>query len=221
MFTVSATEKKFNATPEQFEKILTLYGELFKGDPPGCDPNERGTGWPTEDPGYANGRWAMAPMGTWLWGRRSESATAKDILENKTAIAALPVAEGATPATYLEVKPIMMNKYSKNKKAAWDLIKYICSKDKMGEWLADSGGIPARTDSLQMDVFTKSEIGWWIQGFAGLLPQSVAQEPINWGPVSEANLKAVNLVIYEEKTPKEAAQWLHDTITGLLKAGEL
>jgi hypothetical protein len=39
--------------------------------------------------------------------------------------------------------------------------------------------------------------------------------------VSEANLKAVNLVIYEEKTPKEAAQWLHDTITGLLKAGEL
>ena len=221
MFTVTATEKKFNATPEQLEKILILYGELFKGDNPACDPNERGTGWPTEDPGYANGRWAMAPMGTWLWGRRSESATAKDILENKTAIAALPVAEGAMPATYLEVKPIMMSRYSENKTAAWDLIKYICSKEKMGEWLADSGGIPARNDSLQMDVFTKSEIGWWIQGFANLLPQSVAQEPINWGPVSEANLKAVNYVIYDEKSPKEAAQWLYERIIELNKAGEL
>jgi len=221
MFTVTPTEKKFNATPAKFEKILTLYRELFKGDYPACDPNERGTGWPTEDPGYANGRWAIAPMGTWLWGRRSESATAKDILENKTAIAALPVVEGATPATYLEVKPIMMSRYSENKKAAWELIKYICSKEKMGEWLADSGGIPARRDSLQMDVFTKSEIAWWIQGFANLIPQSVAQEPINWGPISEANLKAVNYVIYDEKTPKEAAKWLYNKITELNRAGEL
>jgi hypothetical protein len=72
-----------------------------------------------------------------------------------------------------------------------------------------------------MDVFTKSAIGWWIQGYANLLPQSVAQEPINWGPVSEANLKAVNYVIYGEKTPKEAAKWLYDKIMELLKAGEL
>jgi ABC-type glycerol-3-phosphate transport system substrate-binding protein len=221
LFDVTPTAKKLNGTPEQFEKILTLYGDLFKGDFPACDPNERGTGWPTEDPGYANGRWAMAPMGTWLWGRRSESTTAKDILENKTVIAPLPVAEGGIPATYLEVKPIMMNKFAKDKKAAWDLIKYICSKEKMGEWLADSGGIPARKDSLQMDVFTKSAIGWWIQGYANLLPQSVAQEPINWGPVSEANLKAVNYVIYGEKTPKEAGKWLYDKIMELLKAGEL
>lgn len=221
MFNVTPTGKSLNATPQQLEKVLTLYDELFKGDYPACDPNERGTGWPTEDPGYANGRWAMAPMGTWLWGRRSESATAKDILENKTAIAPLPVAEGYLQATYLEVKPIMMNRYSRDKKAAWELIKYICSKDKMGEWLADSGGIPARKDSLQMDIFTKSEISWWIKGFANLIPHSVAQEPINWGPVSEANLRAVNYVIYDEKTPAEAAKWLYNRLNELLKAGEL
>jgi ABC-type glycerol-3-phosphate transport system substrate-binding protein len=221
MFDVSPSGKSLNATSEQLEKVLTLYDELFTGDYPACDPNEKGTGWPTEDPGYANGRWAMAPMGTWLWGRRSESAAAKDILENKTTIAPLPVAEGATQATYLEVKPIMMNKYAKDKKAAWELIKYICSKDKMGEWLADSGGIPARRDSLQMDLFTKSEISWWIQGFAKLIPHSVAQEPINWGPVSEANLRAVNYVIYDEKTPAEAAEWLYERLNELLEAGEL
>jgi hypothetical protein len=104
---------------------------------------------------------------------------------------------------------------------AWELIKYICSKEKMAQWLAESGGIPARTDSLEMDVFTKSEIGWWIQGFANELPKSVAMAPINWGPVSEANLRAVNYVIYGEKTARDAAQWLYDTIVDLQASGEL
>ncbi|MCK5568708.1 MAG: extracellular solute-binding protein, partial [Spirochaetes bacterium] len=183
--------------------------------------DERGNGWPSEDPGYVAGRWAMAPMGPWLWGRRVESETARVNLEQNTAITALPAYSEGVPATYLEVKPIALNAYSKNKDAAWELIKYITSRDKMGEWLADSGGIPARRDSLQMDVFTKSDIGWWIQGFANELPKSVAQAPINWGPVSEANLRAVNYVIYDEKTPREAAQWLYDKITDLLNRGEI
>jgi ABC-type glycerol-3-phosphate transport system substrate-binding protein len=221
LFEVTAGEVKFNGTVDQFEKVLTLYDELFTGEYPACDPNQRGTGWPVEDPGYVAGKWAMAPMGPWLWGRRDESEIARDILENKTAITALPVSEDGVPATYLEVKPIMLNTYSENKDAAWELVQYITSKEKMGEWLAESGGIPARKDSLEMDVFTKSDIGWWIQGFANELPKSVAMAPINWGPVSEANLRAVNYVIYDEKTPAEAAQWLYDRIMELKEAGEL
>jgi ABC-type glycerol-3-phosphate transport system substrate-binding protein len=221
MFEFADGETQFNATVDQLEKVLTLYDELFTGEYPACDPNQRGTGWPVEDPGYVAGKWAMAPMGTWLWGRREEGDLQKDILENRTAIAPLPVSEDGVPATYLEVKPIMMSAYSPNKDAAWELIKYICSKEKMGEWLADSGGIPARKDSLEMDVFTKSDIGWWIEGFANELPISIAQTPINWGPVSEANLRAVNYVIYDEKTPQEAAQWLYDRIMELKEAGEL
>jgi ABC-type glycerol-3-phosphate transport system substrate-binding protein len=222
MFTVEGGEKQFNGTVDQLGKVLTLYDELFQEvDYPACDPNVRGTGWPVEDPGYVAGQWAMAPMGPWLWGRRDESDVARDILENKTAITALPVADDGTPATYLEVKPIMLNTFSANKDAAWELIKYITSKDKMGEWLAESGGIPARTDSLELDVFAKSDIGWWIQGFANELPKAVAQAPINWGPVSEANLRAVNYVIYDEKTPQEAAQWLYDRIMELKANDEL
>jgi multiple sugar transport system substrate-binding protein len=161
------------------------------------------------------------PMGPWLWGRRDESDIAKDILENKTGITSLPVAEGGVPATYMEVKPIMLSSYSENPDQAWELIKYITSKEKMGEWLAESGGIPARKDSLEMDVFTESDIGWWLQGFADELPIAVAQAPINWGPVSEANLRAVNFVIYDEMEPAEAAQWLYDTIEELRTNGEL
>lgn len=221
LFDIVDGKAKFNGTVTQFEKVLTLYDELYKGDFPACDPNQRGTGWSVEDPGYVAGKWAMAPMGPWLWGRRTESDIAKDILENKTGIAALPASEDGVPATYLEVKPIMLNTYSKNKDAAWDLIKYITSKEKMGEWLADSGGIPSRTDSLDMKVFTESDIGWWIQGFANELSKAVAMAPVNWGPVSEANLRAVNYVIYDEKTPAEAAQWLYDRIMELMANNEI
>jgi ABC-type glycerol-3-phosphate transport system substrate-binding protein len=222
LFTVEGDDIQFNGTVEQFEQVLALYGDLFEEvEYPACDPNQRGTGWPVEDPGYVAGKWAMCPMGPWLWGRRDESDIAKDILENRTALTALPVADDGTPATYLEVKPIMLNTYSENPDAAWELIKYITSKDKMAEWLAESGGIPARKDSLELPVFTESDIGWWIQGFANELPKAVAQAPINWGPVSEANLRAVNLVIYGENTPAEAAQWLFDRITELQASGEL
>ena len=206
---------KVVATADQLEKVLYLYGKLFEGDFPACDPNQRGTGWPVEDPGYVAGKWAMAPMGPWLWGRRTESDTAKDILENKTTITRIPYSKDGVPATYLEVKPIMMSKFSKDKNAAWELIKYITSKEKMAQWLVDSGGIPPRMDSLSMDVFEKAGIKWWIQGFANELPISVAMSPINWGPVSEANLRAVNYVIYGQKSAKDAAQWLLDTYNDL------
>lgn len=215
MFDISGESPTFVGTVDQLEKVLNLYGELFKGvDYPACDPNQRGTGWPVEDPGYVAGQWAMCPMGTWLWGRRTESDTAKEILEKNSAVTALPVAEGGVPATYLEVKPIMLNAYSKNIDQAWELMKFICSKEQQGMWLADSGGIPARKDSLEMDVF-KGDIAWWIKSFAAEIPKSVAMAPVNWGPVSEANLRAVNYVIYGEKTPRDAAQWLSDTIKKL------
>jgi ABC-type glycerol-3-phosphate transport system substrate-binding protein len=221
MFMVNGDNVTFNGTVDQLAKVLALYDELFLGANPACDPNQRGTGWPVEDPGYVAGKWAMAPMGPWLWGRRTESDIAKDILENKTGITRIPYSDDGAPATYLEVKPIMMNAFAEDKDAAWELIKYIVSKDKMAGWLVDSGGIPARTDSLEMDVFEKAGIKWWIEGFANELPISVSMAPINWGPVSEANLRAVNYVIYDQQSPREAAQWLYDTIMELNANGEL
>ncbi len=220
-FEKSGSKVKVTATLDQLEKVLNLYDELFLGNNPACDPNQRGTGWPVEDPGYVAGKWAMAPMGPWLWGRREESAVAKKNLEENTAITRLPYSDKGVPATYLEVKPIMMNISSKDKEGAWKLMKYILSKEKMAEWLADSGGIPSRKDSTEMKIFEDKGIKWWMSGFAAELPIAVTMAPINWGPVSKANLDAVNQVIYDKKTPKEAAQWLLDTYNQLSSKGEL
>jgi ABC-type glycerol-3-phosphate transport system substrate-binding protein len=220
MFDTSGSTPKLNATAAQFEQILTLYNDVFTGNFPAMDPNQKGTGWPVEDPGFANGKWAMAPMGPWLWGRRTESAEAKDILENKTEIVELPIPEGGGHFTYLEVKPIMLNHYTKNPTDAWDLIKFICSKEEMGLWCAGSGGIPARKDSLTISAF-QGAISKWVQQFGALLPQGVALEAVNWGPVNEANMKAVNYVIYGQKTPAEAAQGLVDEINTLISQGTI
>jgi ABC-type glycerol-3-phosphate transport system substrate-binding protein len=214
MFDLSSGSPQLVATPAQFETVLTLYNDMFTGNYPAVDPNQKGTGWPVEDPGYAEGKWAMAPMGPWLWGRTTESATAKDILENKTEIVELPIPEGGGHYTYLEVKPIMLNAYSKNKSDAWKLIEFICSKDEMGLWCASSGGIPARKDSLTISAF-QGPISKWTQGFGKLLDLGVALEPVNWAPVFDAFLKSVNYVIYNQKNPQDAATWLHDQIMTL------
>ena len=63
MFDVSSGTPALVATADQFETILTLYNDMFTGDYPAIDPNQKGTGWPVEDPGFAEGKWAMARMG--------------------------------------------------------------------------------------------------------------------------------------------------------------
>jgi multiple sugar transport system substrate-binding protein len=219
MFTLSGGQKTYNPTVDQLEKILTLYSQVFTGDNPAANPDERGNGWPSEDPGYASGKWAMAPEGPWLWGRRKDDPTAQKILDDSV-VTALPIPDGGVAGTYLEVKPIMMNHYSKDKAGAWKLIQFITSKENMGNWMASSGGIPARTDSLDLPVF-QGPLGNWIKMFAALLPQAHAQEPVNWGPVSDANMRAVNFVIYAQKSPHDAAQWLHDTVQALVTGGQV
>jgi ABC-type glycerol-3-phosphate transport system substrate-binding protein len=219
MFTVNGSNVTFNGTVDQFQKILTLYQEAFSGSDPAVDPAEPGNGWPSEDPGYAAGKWAMAPMGPWLWGRRKGDATAAQNLDNSK-IAPLPIPQGGQHYTYLEVKPIMMNAYSKDKAGAWKLIEFITSAKEMAGWDASSGGIPARKDALDLPEF-QGPLGNWIKMFAANVPTGVAQAPVNWGPVSDAEMRAVDYVIYGQKNPADAAQWLYDQINGIVSSGKI
>ncbi len=67
---------KVVATADQLEKVLYLYGKLFEGDFPACDPNQRGTGWPVEIRvmWQVNGQWH-------LWGHGFGGEERKVILQ--------------------------------------------------------------------------------------------------------------------------------------------
>ena len=58
----------------------------------------------------------MVPMGPWIYQYRTDSDVAKKILEQETGVAPLPLPPGGVQATYLEVKPISINAFSKDKK---------------------------------------------------------------------------------------------------------
>ncbi len=219
MFTVNGNNVTFNATVGQFDKILTLYKQAFSGSNPAVDPSQRGNGWPSEDPGYVAGKWAMAPMGPWLWGRRKGDKTAAKNLDNSK-VAPLPIPQGGQHYTYLEVKPIMMNAYSKDKAGAWKLIQFITSAKEMAGWDASSGGIPTRKDALSLPAF-QGPLGNWVKMFAANIPTGIAQAPVNWGPVANAEMRAVDYVIYGKKTPQAAAQWLHTQISDIVSSGKI
>jgi multiple sugar transport system substrate-binding protein len=209
-----------NATAEQFAQVLKLYHELVFANKnfSAIDPNQRGNGWPEEDNGYVAGKWAMVPMGPWIWGHREDNETARAILEEKTGIAALPIPDGGVLATYLEVKPIMVNKYSKNPDQAWEMAKFVTSRDAMAGWAWDSGFIPARKDVSDLEKFKNS---WWQQGFSAQLPNAVALSQVNWLPPQQSMLQAVDMVIYEKKTPEEAGKWLYDELVKQAQKGLL
>jgi multiple sugar transport system substrate-binding protein len=211
---------KVYATPENFTKVLKLYHALVFMNPdfPSIDLNQRSNGWPEEDNGYVAGKWAMVPMGPWLWGHRKDNEMARDILEEKTAIASLPIPPDGVLATYLEVKPIMINKYSKNPKEAWDMTKFITAREAMAGWAWDSGFIPARKDVSELEKFKHS---WWQQGFSAQLATAVALEPVNWLPPQQTMLQAVGMVIYQKKTPAEAGKWLYDELVKQAEKGLL
>lgn len=219
MFNVQGSNVTFNGTVAQFDKILTLYKQAFSGSNPAVNPSDRGAGWPTEDPGYVAGKWAMAPEGPWLWGRRKGDPTATKNLDHSK-IAPLPIPAGGKNYTYLEVKPIMMNAHATDKAGAWKLMKFITSAKEMAGWDASSGGIPTRKDALKLPVF-QGPLGQWDKMFAANIPDGVAQAPVNWGPVANAELRAVDYVIYNQKSPMAAAQWLDSQIKSIVSSGQI
>ncbi|MCD6420273.1 MAG: extracellular solute-binding protein [Synergistetes bacterium] len=219
MFVYKGGKWKLNAKVSQFEKIFKLYYDLtfYKAPYSAFDPNNRGGAWQQEDLGYVAGKYAMVPMGPWIWGHRNDNKVAKAILEEKTGVTSLPIPEGGVKAAYLEVKPIMLNKYSKHPAKAWELIKFITSKTAMGKWDAAEGVLPPRKDTLAMPEFQN----WWAKAWGERLPEGVGLAPINWAPVEYAILTALNTVIYKVNTPHEAAVWLHNKLSGMADKGIL
>lgn len=221
MFKQNPSTKKWtlSATPAQFAQVFELYYNLFYGSKtPAASTSNLGIDYGVLDDGYATGKWAMAPEGPWMYGQTSKGKTQANIIEHDTGIAPLPVAKGGSHGTYLEIKPILLNKYSKNPDATWTGIKYLTSTKIMSEWASSSGFIPPRKDVQQEPLFRNN---FWQKGFGDLLSTGVYLDPLNWAPVFDAIFASLQTVVYKKSTPMQAANALHGKLSQLASQGML
>lgn len=123
----------------------------------------------------------------------------------------IPVPEGGTPATYMELKPLFLFNTSKNNDAAFDFATYVCGK----EWQQDVYS----SASPRSDVTVP---GKWTEDFQALSDNGVAFPPVTLGSISQAMIDSIAKVLQEGMTPQAAAEWLADAVnTSLEESGEL
>ena len=208
-----------NTTPEKLAQVLKLYEDIFaKDNPSAANQNTRGNDYQATDTDYVSGKSAMVPMGPWIYSNRTTGEVAKKILEEQTGVAALPLPPGGTQATYLEVKPIMINAKSKEKEAGWEVIKVLASKDFVALENKLEGVNPPRQDVADLPDFKND---WWQQAFVAQLPTGVALAPINWGLVVNDLTEALQKVIYKKSSPEETAKELYNTLEQRAKNNQL
>jgi multiple sugar transport system substrate-binding protein len=208
-----------NTTPEKLAQVLKLYTDcFFAATPSAANQNTRGNDYQATDTDYVAGKSAMVPMGPWIYSYRSNGGVAKKILEEQTGVAPLPLPPGGVQATYLEVKPISINAYSKEKEAAWSLVKVLTSKEFIAMANRIEGVNPPRKDVAELPEFKND---WWEQAFIAQLPTGVALAPINWGLVINDITEAMQKAIYKKQSPEDAGKELYNTLEERAKNNQL
>jgi ABC-type glycerol-3-phosphate transport system substrate-binding protein len=219
LFKLNPTTNKWslNTTPAQLARVYELYHNLFYGatgqNLQAVDPQYLGIDYTFLDEGYVTGKFAMVPEGPWMLSYQAYGGQSKYIIQEDTAIVPLPVAPGGGSGTYLEVKPLLLNKYSPNQAGGWEAIQFLASKPILSTWAADSGFIAPRTDAQAAD--------WWHKDFGALVPTGVALDPLNWTAVFDAIFVVLQTVVYKQATPAQAGQALYTKLNQLLAQGQL
>lgn len=194
-----------------------FYYQVWASDNPIANPDQLGTGWQTNDPEYINGNVAMIECGPWIRNWNSgpnidDGDVAVDILDNKTGIAQLPYAEGGSPGTYLEVKPVMANAESDQKDLAFDMVATRCNPEviqQTGE--VEPGEI---ITPVHDDVESSLDNENW-QEFTEVFKTGRALAKIAWGPVRQEFYPEMQNVAYGEKDPYTAGEDMHAALKDL------
>lgn len=194
-----------------------FYYQVYAADDPIGNPDQLGTGWQVNDPGFLNGEFAFIECGTWLRGwttgdNINDSEATTDLLENKTGVDHLPYGEGGDQGTFLEVKPVMVNSHSDKKEAAKQTIAAFAEPDTlraMGEDAKGNGLTPVHNDVES----TITNENW--AGFTDVFKTGRALAKIGWGPVRQPFYKYMQQAAYGETDPYEAGDMFHDELKAL------
>jgi ABC-type glycerol-3-phosphate transport system substrate-binding protein len=207
-----------NIEADQLGQIFdNWYAKVWAGDNPVANPDQLGTGWQVNDPGYLNGQFAMIDCGTWLRGWTSgdninDSDATSQLLNNNTAVTHLPYGEGGSQGTFLEVKPIMLNSHSDNKEKAKEILAAWTDPDTLASGAEDSPGnfmTPVHND-IESTITNED----W-EPFTDVFETGRALAKIGWGPVREEFYPLMQEVAYGRTDPYDAGQSLHEGLSGL------
>lgn len=195
----------------------TFYAQVWAGDDPIANTEQLGTGWQVNDPGYLNGKFAMIECGPWLRGWTTgsdinDSEKTKTILNENTAIAHLPRAEGGSKGTYLEVKPVMLNANSEQKEDAWKALSFFTSPESLAEGKKVSAG--DYITPVHEDVESTLDNENW-KPFLDVFETGKALSKISWGPVREAFYTHMQNVAYGKSDPYKAGKQFHSELKDL------
>ncbi|MFC4439959.1 MULTISPECIES: sugar ABC transporter substrate-binding protein [Natrialbaceae] len=193
------------ADSDAFEAILgDIYYRLFHGDQPTAGSEYQSAGWETNDVGFTEGEHAMIHCGPWIEGFRDTDAQVEMVEEN-AAVSLLPKHADASDATYMEVKPVMLNAHSDDLDSGMAVASAWSSPEaleRMAEINPGAVATPVHEDvesTLEDEDYT---------AFVDAFENGVAPAPIAWGSVREGIYDAIENVIFDEQTPAEAADEL-------------
>ena len=204
---------KLSVSAKTLGKVFKAYywDPFFATDPPATNPNARGIGSIEHDIAYVNGNYASISTGPWVPGvmQGSENANNK-AMENyrSSAVTHNPRVEGGKKATYREVKPVFMNKHSKNKEAAWKAIKTGTSPDGIRAYLDQyPGNLPAHED-VEWKVPKQTNNPEW-KSFEDVFKTGKSYGFWSVSKVSSTFFDLSQQVMYDKIDPMEAGKRLH------------
>lgn len=194
------------------EVFKAYYWEpFFATDPPATNPNARGIGSLEHDIAYANGNYASISTGPWIPGvvQGSDNANSKAMSNYKnSAVTHNPRIKGGEKGTYMEVKPIFMNKHSKNKNAAWKAIKAGTSPDGIRAFLEqDPGNLPAHEKVEWKGPKETNNPDW--KPFEEVLKTGKSYGFWSVSKISSTFFNLSQKVMYDKLDPMAAGKQLH------------
>lgn len=157
---------------------------------------------------FAAGKAAMAEVGTW------HLAQTDSIDGFNYGFCLLPTGDEGTSSSTIGGENFGVCTGAENKEACVEFLKWMCSKEKSGEWAVVAGKIPTRSDATAdydyeqdgFDVFTEE------------MNYADARGPHpEWPSISEAIYSAVQSVFVDGKDPAEALTGAMESITPILE----
>lgn len=182
-------------TVEQVEDVYQLYYDLMFVDE-STPLYARGWEYNDMDQAFEVGTVAMTQNGAWMRNRATRAETGEFW---ETA----PFPYQKEPATYMEVKVEAIGAHSNHKDEAWKLLKWLMSKEQMFR-ISQYTNLPARIDVMSLPFYQEDVV--WRRTFLDAIPSGRVIPSIPLTPVLRGSMERLQEVLYEVKTPRQAAE---------------